>query len=167
MEDCFKKLVDAVFTGFWQAQVKKTCIRCQNELYPPVRGRAFPIICGLHLLCSESRYRCAQCQQPHFKQLYNNTFAHQKHKTTDPTEPNIAAFYKPSVINGCKERHDETDNWCDCLKANVENGEKFFQMPSHPVAEIVIMCFPCDRETLIMAKEVTMKMIMVNDEDNN
>ena len=48
------------------------------------------------------------------------------HKTTDPTEPNIAAFYEPSVINGCKERHYETDNWCDCLKANVENGEKFF-----------------------------------------
>ena len=45
--------------------------------------------------------------------------------------------------------------------------KKFFPMPSHPVAEIVIMCFPCDRETLIMAKEVTMMMIMVNDEDDN
>ena len=38
-------------------------------------------------------------------------------------------------------------------------------MPSHPVAEIVIMCFPCDRETLIMAKEVTVQMMMVNDDD--
>ena len=45
--------------------------------------------------------------------------------------------------------------------------KKFFLIQSHPVAEIVITCFPCDRETLIMAKEVTMKMIMVNDEDDN
>ena len=46
------------------------------------------------------------------------------------------------------------------VMANAENGEeeKKIPMQSHPVAEIVITCFPCDRETL---------MIMVNDEDDN